>query len=134
KEKEKKFTDAKMSHGMRVMDQIPVPLHIVLGNHDIENCKMLEMQMVKPSGAAEPSRASEPSKASEPSGSPEPLVKNWTFKSNLYSTRYIYNENIVRLIVIDTNVINNYNPEKYPESQSSNDYDMLKKSGCRAVD
>lgn len=135
----KKFTNEKMIVGMKLVDQISVPLHIVLGNHDVENCKMLEMQMVSPVVTKSPIKQASTSSHDEPhhsqsSSDPETItVKNWSFRSNLYTTRYRFKKYIARLIVIDTNVISNYVPEISPETQTAKDYENLKINGCEAV-
>jgi hypothetical protein len=109
----KPFTPNKMVAGMTSVDRIPVPLHIVLGNHDIENCEILGMQMVNPTVA--------------------PVVKHkhWSFTRNLYSTLYSFKKHVVRLIVIDTNVINDYIPN-VSDLKNRNYYNVLNDDGCAA--
>jgi hypothetical protein len=103
--KMKVFIKKKMDDGLKLLQSIEKPLHIVLGNHDVEDCEMLGIQMES--------------------------LKNWNFKSNLYDQVYNHNGNNIRLICIDTNVISNYNPliAKIPLT----DYDVLLAKKCTLV-
>lgn len=105
----KPFTEKKMEDGIKKLESLGVPLQIVLGNHDIENCNILELQ-----------------------------TRNhnyWTFRGNLYSTLYKVNGHnaFIKLIVIDTNVIENYNPDSVFEEKhdyDAEDYSKLMSDGC----
>jgi hypothetical protein len=118
KVKEKKvFFDSKMEAGIASLESIGLPLHIILGNHDIEDCKMLQYQM-----------------------NTIPLTKdsnlvNWKFKSNLYSKLYQTNMHQIRLILIDTNLLRRYIPEDQKEKNvTDTDYKTLSEEKCLALD
>lgn len=102
----KQFTKSKMETGIAMFEELNLPLHIVLGNHDVENCLMLDIQTKS-----------------------DNLGNRWNFKSNLYSTLYKYGSHIIKLVVIDTNVLNEYNPSR--QTHIDNDYKKLEASNCK---
>ena len=116
KVKEKKvFFDSKMEAGLASLESIGLPLHIVLGNHDIEDCKMLQYQMNL-----------------IPLTKKDLILENWKFKSNLYSELYQTSRYKIRLIIIDTNLLGRYTPEE--KKLEKDDYKALSKEKCNALD
>ncbi|VBB17781.1 hypothetical protein YASMINEVIRUS_244 [Yasminevirus sp. GU-2018] len=99
----KEFNPEKMARGIKRFDSLDKPLHIVLGNHDIENCDMLTQQTKS--------------------------YNTWQFRGNLYDTLYEVDKQIVRLIAIDTNVIVDFNPSNESEQLSAG-YKELTDKGC----
>jgi hypothetical protein len=116
--KTKVFFKTKMTRGMEVLKNmgLNIPIHIVLGNHDVEDCDILNMQLVDTEG--------------------------WNFQKNLYTKLYTHVPSnptdlldttqtakpiVTRLVLIDTNVIRDYSPKKTAH-QTSDAYNILKKN------
>jgi hypothetical protein len=93
------FMSEDMKYGMDALEKIGVPLDIVLGNHDVEDCSMLLTQINKEK------------------------YNRWKFDSNLSECKYRtrgkdgkdYN---VRVVLIDTNVISDYIPGLETETKT----------------
>jgi hypothetical protein len=122
--KGKWFVASDMKYGIKEFNSINVPLDIVLGNHDIENYDILKIQTIDTVNSSD----------------------GWRFKSNLSTAIYklhppddkqisIKKPLVVRMILIDTNVIQNYNPRrvsKLPKSAYTK-FDRLIKNKKHSV-
>lgn len=101
----RKYLTSTLYDGMNCIKQINLPLYIVLGNHDISNCKILDIETI--------------------------TDKNWIFEKNFYSKEIKYNDVSIKLIIIDSNLLINpliYKLKKCDLSDKINDNldDMLK--------
>ena len=111
--KKKAYDIQTLAGGMQCINDIQRPLHIVLGNHDVEQCNILLYQLYKHADEILPVDLS-----------------NWNIPSNYYTTTEKKDGVTVKIIVIDTNILDkpqvNYDPEECPVQTNVNgDVDQM---------
>jgi hypothetical protein len=111
--KKKAYDIQTLVGGMKCINDIQRPLHVVLGNHDVEQCNILLYQLYKHANEL-----------------PRMDLKNWNIPSNYYAITEKRANVTIKIIVIDTNILDkplvNYDPKECPVKENINgDVDQM---------